>query len=78
MRDVHVVYEADGRILAIADASPARGEDGALLSSEPVPTPGQFCARLTLTDEHLAAGPVAVLRDFEVDIASEVPALRRR
>ncbi|MFZ0172602.1 MAG: hypothetical protein WAL04_13040 [Acidimicrobiales bacterium] len=77
-RDVHVIYDDSGRILAVADASEAVGPGGLLLGYTPVERPGQRSVRLTLGDEHIAGGPSSLLRDFEIDHAAFPPALRRR
>jgi hypothetical protein len=76
--DVHVVHDADGRLLAIAPAAGTLSEAGVELGVVPVPKPGQFAARLTLTDEHHTVGPVALLRDFEIDMSAGSPRLRPR
>ena len=76
--DVHVVHDADGRLLAIAPAAGTLTEAGVELGVVPVPKQGQFATRLTLADEHHAAGPVALLRDFEIDVSAGEPRLRRR
>jgi hypothetical protein len=74
--EVHVVHDANGRILAIAPAAHIVGEDGVRRGVTPVPVDGQFAVRLTLTDEHHAVGPVALVRDYEIDVRAGQPNLR--
>ncbi len=76
--EVHVVHDADGRILAIAPASPAVDGTGVRRGVTPVPAHGQFALRVTLTAEHVEAGPVALVRDFEIDVSATRPSLRPR
>jgi hypothetical protein len=76
--DVHIVHDADGRILALAPADPISVDGGPARGLTPVPAEGQFALRLTLTEEHTVAGPVALIRQFEVDLTTGRPGLRRR
>ncbi len=76
--DIHVLHDEAGRILAIAPASATIDEQGRRRGVTPVPTAGQFAIRLTLADEHAALGPVAIVRDFRIDLAAETPSLRAR
>jgi hypothetical protein len=78
MRDVHVVYDDTGRILAVADATEAAGPGGLLVGHRPVERLGQNAVRLVLGDEHVAGGLSSLLRDFEIDHQASQPALRRR
>lgn len=78
MREVHVVYDESGRILAVADAEDVTGPGGVVLGHRPVERAGQRSTRLTLGDEHRAVGPLGLVRDFEIDAASSPPTFRRR
>lgn len=77
-RDVHIVHDGDGRILAVAPAGPISGDDGSTRGVTPVAAEGQFALRLTLTEEHAAVGPGALIRDFEVDLSAAQASLRSR
>jgi hypothetical protein len=78
MRNVHVVHDDEGRILAIADAADAPGPGGAVLHHEPRPRPGQHAVLVTLTDEQQGLHALALIREFELDREAPVLALRRR
>ena len=77
-REVHVVFDKTGRILALADAGEVSGPGGVTLHHEPVAGPGQRSCRLRLTETHLTDGLAALIRDFEVDPTAAAPVLRRR
>jgi hypothetical protein len=77
MRDVHVVYDDGGAILAVADATEAHGAGGVVLRHHPVPGPRQHAARVRLDDEQERATAWQLVRDFEVDLTTSPPKLRR-
>ncbi len=77
-RDVHVVFDDDGRILALADAAEVTDAEGRTFGHEPVERSGQHAVRLTLGDEELSHGPAKLVADFEIDRTASPPALRRR
>ena len=74
--DVHILHDGDGRILALAPADAVSDGDGSTRGVVPVPADGQFAVRLTLTEEHAAVGPVALVRDYQVDLSSDRVGLR--
>jgi hypothetical protein len=77
-RDLHVVFDDDGRILALAEAAEVTDARGRTLGHQPVERPGQHVVRLTLGDEELAHGPARLLAEFEIDQGASPPALRER
>ena len=74
--DLHVLHDATGRILALAPVDPVLAEDGSSRGLTPLATDGQFALRLTLSEEHLSAGPDALVHEYEVDLSTS--GLRRR
>jgi hypothetical protein len=77
-REVHVLFDDHGKILAVADAASRTGPDGVILGHRPVERAGQRAVRVALGEEHEAAGPAGLVRDFELDVAASPPRLRRR
>jgi hypothetical protein len=77
-RHLHVVFDDDGRILALADAAETADARGRTFGHAPVEQPGHHAVRLTLGDEELSHGPAVLLAEFEIDRTASPPALRRR
>jgi hypothetical protein len=78
MLSVHIVHDADGRILALADAADMPGSGGVVLHHQPRPRPGQHAILVTLTDEQQQLHALTLIRDFDLDREASPPALRRR
>jgi hypothetical protein len=78
MLSVHIVHDADGRILAVADAADRPCPGGVVLHHQPRPRPGQHAILVTLTDEQQELHALTLIRDFDLDREASPPALRRR
>jgi hypothetical protein len=78
MLSVHVVHDDSGRILAVADAGDTAGPGGVVLHHQPHPRSGQHAVVVSLNDEQRELHALALVRDFELDLETSSPALRRR
>lgn len=77
-REVHVVHDDAGTILAMVEAAATEGPGGIRLTSTPVPGPGQRSTRVTVADEHAGLSLLDLLDRFEVDHTQSPPTLRER
>jgi hypothetical protein len=78
MLRVHIIHNDDGRILAVADAADKPGPGGVVLRHQPRPRPGQHAVVVTLRDEQQGLHALTLIREFELDLQTSVPALHRR
>jgi hypothetical protein len=78
MLSVHVVPDDTGRILSLADAADTAGPSGVVLHHQPRPRPGQHAVVVSLNDEQRELHALTLVRDFELDLETSSPALRRR
>jgi hypothetical protein len=77
-REVHMVSDAAGTIVAAMEAAPTTGPGGVQLSSAPAPGRGHLTVALVLTDAHAKLALRDLVEDYEIDHGAESPALRRR
>lgn len=77
-REIHVVHDDDGTILALVEAAATEGPGGIRLTSTPVPGPGQQAVRVTVADQHANVSLLELLERFELDHAQSPPTLRER
>jgi hypothetical protein len=80
MRELQVLYDESGRILAVADAEAVTGPGGVVLGHRPVERAGRRSTRLALGDEHRAVGPLSLvsrLRDRRRQLAIHIVSPRQ-
>ncbi len=77
-REVHVVYDDNGKVLAIAETVETEGPGGLRLRLAPLPQPGQRAVRVSLADDQAALTLSQLLDDFELEHDKPLPSLRRR
>lgn len=77
-REVHVVYDDRGTIVALVEAGESEGPGGVRLSSTPLAGPGQHTVLAAVADEHAGLSLAALLERGELDHDPSPPVLRVR
>ena len=72
-----IVHSPGGRILAAAPVEPKQTQKGFHLRWKPVAGPNHVISEVEVTAEHAALLATPALLEFEVDLQSDTPRLRR-